>query len=423
MLYLTGMNIYFSGIGGVGIGPLAEIASDAGYTVHGSDFKESPITKELHSRGVDISTSQDGSFLQACHQAEPIDWFVYTSSLPENHPELVLAKKLGIKTTKRHELLNHIITDKKLKLIAVAGTHGKTTTTGMLIWTLKQLKTPISYSIGTTIAFGPSGQFNTGSRYFIYECDEFDHNFLHFKPDLALITSVGYDHFDTYPTEQAYLDAFRQFAKQSHQLIAWSDQHQEIFHSLTQVSLLSPTLIDNSLPLAGWHNRRNAALVKAALVKLGFTGDLSNILARFPGTSRRFEKLADNLYTDYAHHPTEIAATIQLAREISDHVVVIYQPHQNIRQHKLKNKYSDCFKEAEEIYWLTTYLTREDPSLPVLTPKQLSAAISADIKTHFAKLDDNLWRSIQTARQTGKLVLCLGAGDIDSWLRSKLQAA
>src|SRR3954468_16361308 len=124
------MNIYFSGVGGVGIGPLVQIALDAGYTVQGSDATQSPLTHELQARGVTISIGQDGTFLQACHNDNPIDWYVYTAALPDNHPELLLARQLGIKTAKRDELLARIIQEKNLKLIAVAGTHGKTTTTG-----------------------------------------------------------------------------------------------------------------------------------------------------------------------------------------------------------------------------------------------------------------------------------------------------
>lgn len=157
------MNIYFSGIGGVGIGPLAEIACDAGYDVTGSDLNESLITKELRDRGIVINNLQDGVFLKTQHSEKPIDWFVYTSALPDNHPELLQARELGIKTAKRDELLAYIISDKKLKLIAIAGTHGKTTTTGMMVWTLQQLNIPVSYSIGTTISFGPSGKFDPNS--------------------------------------------------------------------------------------------------------------------------------------------------------------------------------------------------------------------------------------------------------------------
>ena len=165
------MNIYFSGIGGVGIGPLAQIAYDAGYEVQGSDANETPLTKQLEERGVPVALSQDGTFLQASHDKKPIDWYVYTAALPETHPELVLARSLGIKTAKRDELLAHIIKEKNLKLLAVTGTHGKTTTTGMLTWTLQQLGTPVSYSVGTTLSFGPSGKFEPDSEFFVYECD------------------------------------------------------------------------------------------------------------------------------------------------------------------------------------------------------------------------------------------------------------
>ena len=188
------MNIFFSGIGGVGIGPLAEIACDVGYEVTGSDLEESLMTNELRKRGVKINIGQDGSFLKACHDQKPIDWLIYSASLPAGHPELVLAQQLGIKIAKRDELIAHIIEEKGLKLIGVAGTHGKTTTTGMMIWTMLQLGIPVSYSIGTTITFGPSGKYDPDSQYFIYECDEFDRNFLHFRPSLSLITSVDYDH-------------------------------------------------------------------------------------------------------------------------------------------------------------------------------------------------------------------------------------
>ena len=145
------MNIYFSGIGGVGIGPLAEIAADAGYAITGSDREESPMTRALQQRGVTISLNQDGTFLQQQHESSPIDWFVHTSALPHDHPELSLARSLGLRTAKRDELLAHIINEKKLKLIAIAGTHGKTTTTGMIVWLAKYFGIPVSYSVGTTL--------------------------------------------------------------------------------------------------------------------------------------------------------------------------------------------------------------------------------------------------------------------------------
>jgi len=414
------MNIYFSGIGGVGIGPLAEIAYDAGYDVAGSDVEESLVTNELRQHGINVSTTQDGTFLKARHSDRPIDWFVYTSALPDNHPELVLARKLGIHTAKRDELLAHIIDEKSLKLVAIAGTHGKTTTTGMLIWALQKLGVPISYSIGTTITFGPSGKFDPASEYFVYECDEFDRNFLHFSPYLSLITSIDYDHSDTYRTANDYLDAFRQFAAQSGQVVAWNDQHSESFDSLPQVSLLNPSEINTKLSIIGEHNRRNATLVQVALKQLGFTNETDDILANFPGTGRRFEKLADNLYSDYGHHPVEIAATLQLASELSDNVVLVYQPHQNIRQHEIRSQYTDQFEKAETIYWLPTYLAREDPNLPILKPEELIQNITNKDHIRIVDFNDELWDIIQKERDEGKLVLFMGAGKIDGWLRDRL---
>lgn len=415
------MNIYFSGIGGVGIGPLAEIAYDAGYSVQGSDATESLLTRELRGRGINVTIGQDGDFLKECHREAPIDWFVHTAALSADHPELALAQQLGIKTAKRDELLAHIIGEKNLQLIAVAGTHGKTTTTGMLVWTMKQLGIPVSYSVGTTLSFGPSGKYDPNSSYFIYECDEFDRNFLHFSPHLSLVTSIDYDHPDTYPTETNYLAAFHQFIEQSDMAIMWKADGDQIHSTSLEGWILGDDeVMDIHVP--GAHNRRNATLVAKAIEYLS-VGDYNRTitsLQSFPGTDRRFERLDDNLYSDYGHHPVEIAATLQLARELSDNVVLIYQPHQNVRQHEIRDQYTNQFELAEKVYWLPTYLSREDPNLPVLTPYELTQSITNRGSVYTANLDNDLWDIIQTARQEGKLVLGMGAGSIDAWLRQRL---
>lgn len=416
------MNIFFSGIGGVGIGPLAEIACDAGYGVQGSDIKESRFTDTLRERGVPIALTQDGEFLRTCHEQEPVDWFVYTSALPKDHPELRAANELGIKTAKRDELLAQIIKEKNLKLVAISGTHGKTTTTGMMVWLMKQLNIPVSYSVGTTVSFGASGVFDPKSEYFIYECDEFDRNFLHFSPYLSLIASIDYDHPDTYPTEDDYTAAFNQFIKQSHMVIMWHADNAAAGATAEDGWILGDTEALADLHLPGAHNRRNATLVYKAAEYLHFGNPeiVRGALETFPGTDRRFERLADNLYTDYGHHPAEISATLQLARELSDSIVLVYQPHQNIRQHEIRRLYTDCFENAETVYWLPTYLTREDPALPILSPNELSSNVSNKQAIHPAELDDALWQHIQEARRNGKLVLVMGAGTIDGWVRKQL---
>ena len=416
------MNIFFAGIGGVGVGPLAQITRDMGYTVAGSDVEASLMTEQLEKQGVNIHVGpQDGSFLESTNSQQKIDWFVYTPAITENNPEFVMAKNLGIRMAKRPEFLAHAIEEKGLKLIAASGTHGKTTTTGMLIWVFQQLGIPVSYSIGTTISYGDSGHFDPTSEYFVYEGDEFDRSMLNFHPYLSLIPSLDYDHPDTYPAEQDYLEAFKTFAKQSQQLITWSDQHGDIYQGMENVKLLDKSSVDDNIKLAGLHNRQNATLIEVGLRQIGIDGNLADILSNFPGTDRRFEKLADNLYSDYGHHPVEIASTLKMARELSDHVVLVYQPHQNIRQHQIKDDYTDQFELADEIYWLPTYESREDPTLTMLKPEELIQKITNKEHVHVAEFNDELWQIIQTARDEGKLVLGMGAGAIDGWLRKQLK--
>jgi UDP-N-acetylmuramate--alanine ligase len=416
------MNIYFSGMGGVGIGPLAEIAYDAGHTVTGSDLAEGLVTKELQARGIAVTIGQDGTYLRQVHASTPIDWFVHTSALPPDHPELTAAKELGIRTAKRDAFLAEFLQVHNLKLIAISGTHGKTTTTGMTVWALKQLGIPVSYSIGTTVSFGPSGAYDPASEFFIYECDEYDKNLLNFNPFLSLLTSIDYDHPDTYPTEQEYKATFRQYIGQSEHTIAWQKDLTYIEQPASNAIWALADTETANIKLAGEHNRRNGTLVVKALEYLHIrsVAETVELLANFPGTDRRFEKLADNLYTDYGHHPEEIAATLQLARELSEHVVLVYQPHQNWRQHFVRDQYTDQFELAEAIYWLPTYLTRENPDQPVLSPQELTQNITNQESLHYAELDDDLWSLIQSHRGANHLVLCMGAGSIDPWVRQHL---
>ena len=411
------MNIYFSGLGGVGIGPLVEIARDAGHLVVGSDLSDSLVTEQLRAQGVMVNIGQDGSFLRESHEAAPIDWFVYTSALPDDHPEILLATELGIRMSKRDEFLAYILQEKDLKLIAIAGTHGKTTTTGMMVWLMKQLNIPASYSVGTTLTFGPSGKFDPKSHYFIYECDEYDRNFLNFHPYLSVITSIDYDHPDTYPTEGQYTAAFKEFIAQSQHTIMWREDAEYIDSTGENAWILDETL---KLPLAGEHNRRNATLISKAAEYLNIPkDDVVTALGTFPGTDRRFERIDDNLYSDYGHHPKEIAATLQLARELSDQVVLVYQPHQNRRQTRIQSDYIDQFELADKVYWLPTYLSREDPDERILTAEDLTKNVTNKDAIQPIEFGDELWNKITKARSEGKLVLCMGAGTIDAWVREK----
>ena len=420
------MRIYFAGIGGVGIGPLAGIAKEAGYDVAGYDVASSSITEELAAKGIAVAIGPGLPEITAAQHQQPIDWLVTTAALAADDPVLQFARDNHIRISKRDELINQLIHDKRQSLIAISGSHGKTTTTGMLAWLFSQFDIPESHSIGTRVSFAPSGTFSDEGRCFIYEADEYDRNMLHFYPEVAIVTALDYDHPDTYPTPEDYKTAFRQFIAQSKKVYAWQKDLdylniRPIEHKISTVDALK--VHERKIKLPGTHNRRNALLAGAVFDSLFPEITFKQIIAalnRFPGTQRRFERLAENLYSDYGHHPAEIAATLQLASELSKRVVLVYQPHQNVRQHEMSDQYRDCFKLARHVYWLPTYLTREDPQLPVLTPKQLIAKLDDPQVATPAAMDEGLIQTIRNELSHRSLVLVMGAGDIDKWLRDNL---
>ena len=405
--------IYISGISGTGMGPLALMAKNAGFEVCGSDLSEGAIYSELKKAGIEVKIGeQDGEFLQE-KLNEGVDWFVYTSALPEDHSELVLAKKSGIKCTKRDDLTAFLIEKLGLKMVAVAGTHGKTTTTSMIVWAALKLNLPVSYIVGTTLGFAPSGAYHDSDDYFVYEADEYDRNFLKFHPWLSLVTYVSYDHADIYKTPEDYKNTFLQFKAQSENFVESGDVDINVFSKI-----------------AGKVRRKDASLATVGILaicedlkKQGKNApsreEIINVLNEFPGVGRRFERLADGIYTDYAHHPEEIEATIDVAQEEAkirgkDGVVVVYQPHQNIRQHEVKNDYKKVFSGADKIFWLPTYLTREDPNLPILMPEDFTAEIE---NAEVAEMDEKLIGQLQEYLQKNYLVILMAAGSADEWLR------
>ena len=411
-------NIYFSGISGTGIGPLAEMAKDAEYAVFGSDTHEGAITSELRQKGIDPSVGpQDGAYLRKVHAEHPIDWFVYTSSLSANHSELAVARGLGIRATKRDDFLSQLISNKNLKLVAIAGTHGKTTTTAMLIWVCHKLDLPVSYLVGSTLSWGPSGHFDPNSEFFIYEADEYDRNFLAFHPWLAVITTETYDHPDIYKTPAEYHNAFAQFRSQSQHVIAAAD--------------VLP-LPDLTLPGELRRNDARFAFSALSMMILGSTTNITNlsvnaatvtpILNTFPGAGRRFEHIADGVYSDYAHHPEEVAATIKMAHELAEiegykGVTAIYEPHQNSRQHQVRDDYHNAFADVDHLFWLPTYLTREDENLSTITPADFIATLANGNVAQPAQLDAHLAQTLRDLRSQNHLILLMTAGPADPWLR------
>ena len=328
-------------------------------------------------------------------------------------PELILAKEAGIKCTKRDDLTAFLVNELGLKMVAVAGTHGKTTTTSMIVWAALKLELPVSYVVGTTLGFAPSGAYHEGDKYFVYEADEYDRNFLKYHPWLAVITCVSYDHADIYPTRADYKAAFGQFERQSEIIVKEG--------------------LAGQYKLAGEIRRKDAGLAAVAVAKMMEVekgvydlGEIERILSEFPGVGRRFERICNGVYTDYAHHPEEIAATVDVALDEAKlsgkkGVAIVYQPHQNIRQHEVFDDYKNAFKGADKIYWLPTYLTREDPDLAVITPEEFVGSLENSDVAEVAELNDELENKLKKCLEDDYLVVLLTAGPADEWMREKFK--
>jgi UDP-N-acetylmuramate--alanine ligase len=428
------MHIYFSGIGGTAIGPLALIAKQAGYEVSGSDKQNSQYIDYLKKHDItDIHIGQDEAAIAGVHDKKAIDWFVYTSALPlenPNAPELVFCKQQGIKTSKRDELLNQILSDQGLKLIAIAGTHGKTTTTAMVIWLFKKLGIPISYSVGAKIPFGDMGEYDDKSEYFVYECDEFDRNFLAFEPFVSIITGVTWDHHEIFPTREDYQSAFREFISQSEWLEAWQDDAEYLeLQENDHYAIMDPDDTDvEHLAIAGRYNRMDAWLAVKAVRQLT-QEPLEEIIGhinKFPGLQRRMEQLRPNLYSDYAHTPEKIrgamSVAMEMAAEKNQELVVIYEPLTNRRQHYMLDDYKDCFAGAAKVYWTPSYLAREDPYQYVLPPDELISHLADPSIAEAADLNDALKVRIQKHLDDGAMVVGMAGGSggsLDEWLRKE----
>jgi UDP-N-acetylmuramate--alanine ligase len=432
------MHVFFSGIGGAGLSALANLSLDLGFTVSGSDQESNSSIEFLNTRGAGINTTQSADGLKLVHRNYPIDLFVHTSALPPDHRELITAKELGIQSCKRDGLINFILREYNLKLLGVCGSNGKTTTTAMITWLFEHFQIPHCHIIGSNMNWTRSGVYQQGAEWMILEADEYDRHFLNYTPDAVVLTSIAHDHKDIYPTEKEYLEAFNDFVSRSSLTVAFDqdidkiglNKWQESGQGKGKIWLLKrmfggKPVVFKDYQLIGIHNRQNAALAHTIFTKIFDKDKLSekieDVLNQFPGTGRRMEKLADRIYTDYAHHPIAIQATIQLAREMTDRLVIVYQPHQNSRQVEVFDQYKDLFVGIDKLFWTPTYLSREDPSLEIITPFQFINSLSNKEIAEAAGLDDILWDRVKEWYDKGYTILVFGAGNIDSWLRKMLK--
>ncbi len=424
-------------IGGAGIGPLALFAKEAGYEVSGSDKQDSNTLEYLREKGIQdifVATDNDVAIIKEFNAQKPIDWVVYSSAVLLENPDsqmLDFFNKNNIKTTKRDVFINQLIKDKKLQLLAIAGTHGKTTTSAMLIWLFKAFNLDINHLLPAKVSFADMAEYSPKSPYLVYEADEFDHNFLNFNPDFSIISGVAWDHHEIYQTQEEYKEAFRQFISQSSQTYIYRYDYDFLSLSSQELNILEDDdSLLNEIKLIGLYNRKDALLVSRLFSKLT-NRNIDEVLERvsqFPGLYRRMEEIKPNLYTDYAHTPEKIIAALNVAKEMvqgtHQKIIVVYEPLTNRRQHYIKEQYLNTFKNADHIYWVDSYLAREDPNQPELKPKDLISYLSNPNMAEEAHMDQSLKLEIQKQIDSGNLVVALSGGggnSLDEWLRSNFK--
>jgi UDP-N-acetylmuramate--alanine ligase len=427
------MHIHFIAIGGAGIGPLSLVAHKAGYQVSGSDIKNSSYIEYLKKHAVEnITIGNDLEIIEKIHASQPIDWVVYSSAVSNqgsNPPFFDFCRNHDIKLSKRDQFINHILEEKKLEMVAIAGTHGKTTTTAMLVWLYKYFNKPLSYLLPAKVNYAEMGDYDPNSKYFVYEADEFDRNFLAFKPNTSLITGVGYDHQEIYPTIEDYNQAFNDFISASQRAYIWQQDVDYLDISgdnLNIEEIKNPKI--NDLHLPGEYIRYDGWLAVNAFSALEDIDLDSAIDAvnKFPGLSRRMEQLVSGLYSDYAHTPEKIISAMSVAKEMANEsgqkIIVIYEPLTNRRQLYIKDKYRDCFKGANKLYWLPSYLAREDPKDEILEPDYLISKLSDPSIAISSLKDPELKQVIADHLKNGDMVVAMagGGGDsLDDWLRQE----
>ena len=445
------MHIHLIGIGGAGISAIARVLLGRGFTVSGSDQQANEATAALKNDGATVYEGHDEAHIAGAQLV------VISSAIPEDNPELQAAHAADILVMKRSDFIGHLMKDRIG--IAVAGTHGKTTTTGMLAHILMAAELDPTVIVGGILpSLGTNGRFGEGD-YFVVEADEYDHMFLGLRPEVAIISNIEHDHPDIYPDEADYRKAFEQFAEllpEGGHLVACATDPETavLLKKLTlpgvQTSTyalgvtegeqpeadylaldLRPNQLGGSdflvemqgemvglarLRMPGEHNVLNALAAIIVATDLGIDfNDIRAALGSFSGVNRRFELIGEagnvTVIDDYAHHPTEIEVTLKAARQRypGRRLWAVWQPHTFSRTKLLLDKFATCFTEADRVVALDIYKSRETDSLGVDTAVVLEA-MSHPAAVHIPNHDDATKYILDRVRPHD-VVLTLGAGD------------
>lgn len=413
-------HIHFIGIGGIGMSGLARFFLHEGKQVSGTDTTETSLTQALQKEGVEISYEQNGNFIVQ----DTTDLVVYSEAVPANNPELQKAKELKIKTVNYFEALGMVAN--AYYLIAVSGTHGKSTTSAMLVDILEEAGYDPTAIIGT-IRKKTGSNFRSGKdKYCIVEACEYKRDFLTLKPDVLIITNIEYEHVDYYKDLADVQSAFNALAKKVPKdgaVVALCDDS-SIAPALEGIQAQAINYrksldVAKELQLPGFHNRLNAAAARAVAGFIGISQEsVDTALGAFTGTKRRFEYKGEingaAVYDEYAHHPTEITASLDAARQRhpDKKVIVVFQPHTFSRTKELLDEFAQALAKADQVILAPIYAAREQNTSGI-TSYELAQKIAQQNKnTLYMETLQEIEAYIRKQVSEGDIVMVTGAGDI-----------
>jgi UDP-N-acetylmuramate--alanine ligase len=449
-------HVHFIGIGGSGLSAIARFLLESGYTVSGSDRAPTPFAEEVRKAGATVYIGHHPRNLKNA------DWVVRSSAITEDNPEVKAAKRSGIPVYKRADVLGRLMEDKTG--IAIAGTHGKTTTTAMTAWVLSELDRNPSFIVGSVINnLGVNARADIGNT-FVIEADEYDNMFLGLKPQIAVVTSIEHDHPDFFPTLESMYRAFEKFVdllpadgtliacaedigaaaliphvrKEGKNVVSYGLQSDMTINSplWVQARDLKPnqrggfdfvvssnlttktsTSLRVSLQVPGQHNVRNALAVLAIIGVLGLSRKkAAQALAEFSGSSRRFELRGEvngiSIFDDYAHNPTKIKAALAGARTRypDRRIWAVWQPHTYSRTQTFFLDFARAFKDANEVIVTEVYAARE-PKQKFTSAEIVSAM--PHLSARYIETLPEVTKYLLEHLQAGDVVLVLSAGDAD----------
>jgi len=451
--------IHFVGIGGIGMSGIAEVMLNLGYTVQGSDLRENPNVKRLKKLGATIFIGQKAE------QVRGAGAIVMSSAIKADNPELVEARARSIPVVRRAEMLAELM---RLKwAVGVAGTHGKTTTTTMIAALLEGGSLdPTVINGGIINAYGSNAKLGLGD-WMVVEADESDGSFLKLFPTVAIVTNIDPEHMEHYGDFDTLRDAFTAFVEnlpfygfgvlcidhpEVQALVSRIKDRRVITYGFSpQADVRAENLKlestgsrfdvvfrnvdgvedrwdDLFLPMAGKHNTQNVLSAIAVSRRLGISqAQVRAALNGFVGVKRRFTHVGDwngvNIIDDYGHHPVEIEAVLQAARQVtSGSVHAVVQPHRYSRLSDLFEEFCTCFNDADHVYVADVYEAGEKPIENINGPALVTGLMSHGHRNAQSITKDTLASTLKPNLKPGDLIVCLGAGDITYWAAGLAEA-